>query len=99
MSPTIKTLFDEYKGLTGSAEAAATLVLAQVQSSRTDEPPPFSPVDYLTVKQAAKRYNIGERTVYRMIEDGLPVTRVGKAIRIRPRDLAKRLADLETILR
>jgi excisionase family DNA binding protein len=60
-----------------------------------DQPSP----EFLTVKQAAKKFNLGERTVYRMVEDGLPVTCAGRAVRIKPRDLAKWLADSETILR
>lgn len=54
--------------------------------------------ELLTVKQAAKRFNIGERTVYRIIENGLPVSRVGRAVRIRPSDLAKRPQDQGTKL-
>lgn len=106
MDSTITNLFNEYHDLTGSAEAAATLVLAEVQSCIPTAPsrqPILEPLpanaEYLTVRQAAKKYNLGERTVYRLVEDGLPVTRAGRAIRIRPRDLEKRLADSETELR
>jgi excisionase family DNA binding protein len=83
---------------TGDPIAAAVATLAQViegqQAQATTEK-----AEFLTVKQAAEKYTIGERTIYRMVEDGLPVTRVGKAIRIKPRDLAKRLAASENLLR
>jgi excisionase family DNA binding protein len=99
MNPILTNLFNQYRELTGSAEAAATLVLAQVQSTQQPELPQPTTADFLTVKEAAKKYNIGERTIYRMVEDGLPVARVGKAIRIKPRELSKWLEDSETILR
>ncbi len=70
----------------------------ELHSPGRELPQPIN-TDYLTVKQAAEKYNIGERTIYRMVEDGLPVARVGKAIRIKPRELAKWLEDSETILR
>ncbi|WP_428308246.1 helix-turn-helix domain-containing protein [Lacipirellula sp.] len=55
--------------------------------------------ELLTVKQAAKRFNIGERTIYRIIKNGLPVSRAGKAVRIKPADLAKALEYEGTRLR
>jgi excisionase family DNA binding protein len=101
--PALAALYEEWLAKTGEVTAAAMLVLAQVQASLGATPdcrPEEQPVgDYLTVRQAAKRYNLGERTIYRMVEDGLPVVRAGKAIRIKPRDLEKRLADSETVLR
>ena len=55
--------------------------------------------ELLTVKEAAERFNIGERTVYRLIENGHPFSRVGRAVRIKLSDLAKRLQDQGTKLR
>ena len=49
----------------------------------------------LTVKQAAAKYQLGLRTVYRLIENGMPVTRVGRAIRINPVDLELWLSEGE----
>lgn len=102
MDPEIVNLYHEYHSLAGSPDAAAMLVLAQVQSGE-QAPPPQSRAqpggDYLSVKQAAERYNLGERTVYRMVEDGLSHVRAGRAIRIKPKDLDRWLADSETILR
>ncbi len=103
MNGTIAQLYNECLAVTGGdASAAATLVLAQINAAQKtidDQRSARSEDEYLTVKQAAKKYNLGERTIYRMVEDGLPVTRAGKAIRIKPRDLSKYLADGETILR
>ena len=46
----------------------------------------------LKVKQAAALYNIGERTLYRLVERGeLPHCRIGSAIRIKPVDLERYL--------
>ena len=49
------------------------------------DPPNSGP---LTVKQAAKRLNVSPKTIYAMIEKGtLRCQRIGRAIRINPRDL------------
>lgn len=97
--------YEYWLAKTGDPSAAATLVLAEVQASAVmaefvhpSDSTQLDGAEFLTVKQAAQKYNLGERTIYRMVEEGLPVTRAGRAIRIRPRDLAKRLADSETIL-
>ena len=42
----------------------------------------------LTVKQVARRLNLSQRTVRRLIATGvLPVVRIGRLVRIRPMDL------------
>jgi excisionase family DNA binding protein len=84
-----------HAGQRAGGEAAAMSV--QQAGNRVEASLPTA--EYLTVKQAAAKYNLGERTVYRMVEQGLPVVRAGKSIRIKPRELEKRLADSETILR
>jgi len=95
-------LIDLYRGYlaeTGNEVAAAILAVGSTQNAATPDPPCG---ELLTVKQAAQKYQLGERTIYRMIEDGLPVARVGRtgrAVRIKPRDLEKRLEDSETLLR
>jgi excisionase family DNA binding protein len=100
VSVLVEQRYDYWFVKTNDPGAAATLVLAEVNSAAQpiDLPAKTQP-EYLTVKQAAKSYNLGERTIYRMVEDGLSVVRAGRAIRIKPRDLEKRLADSETILR
>jgi excisionase family DNA binding protein len=40
-------------------------------------------------------YNIGQRTVYRLVEKGLPHTKIGSAIRINPVDLELWLSEGE----
>ena len=79
-------------------EARAALADANAALPRCSDDNETEP-ELLTVRQAAKRFNIGERTVYRLIENGLPVSRVGRAVRIKPSDLAKRLQDQGTKLR
>lgn len=98
----IDEAFARYFAMTGDALAASNLVLAATQANgkpTTRDEPASEDADYLTVRQAARKYNLGERTVYRMVEEGLPVTRVGRAVRIKPKDLARRLEHLGTRLR
>lgn len=87
MNPTITKLYNEYRDLTGSAEAAATLVLAQqFQSSGLSERQPES----LSVEQAAHRLGVSRGIVYRLCQDGLmPHNKVGKRITITPEHLAE----------
>jgi excisionase family DNA binding protein len=51
----------------------------------------------LTVAQAAKKYNISKRTIYRMIDDGLPVLKAKGAVRIKATELERYLAEGETL--
>lgn len=53
--------------------------------------------EYLTIKQAAEKLQLSERSIARMIENGLQVSRVGKAVRIKPADLELYLSDQETV--
>jgi len=49
------------------------------------DPPNSGP---LTVKQAAERLRVSDKTIYKMIDNGrLRCQRIGRAIRINPRDL------------
>lgn len=77
-------------------ECAAVLsgclaVLSETESRRSGQP--INP-ELLTVRQAAERYNIGERTLYRLVEGNeLPHHRIGSAIRIKPADLLRYLEN------
>lgn len=53
--------------------------------------------EFLTIKQVAEKLQLSERSVARMVERGLVVSKVGKAVRIRPEDLARYLEDQETV--
>lgn len=53
--------------------------------------------EYLTIKQAAEKLQLSERSVARMIDNGLQVSRVGKSVRIKPADLELYLSDQETV--
>jgi excisionase family DNA binding protein len=56
--------------------------------------------ELLTVKQAAQRYQMGMRTIYRLIETGaLPPVRMGRSIRLKPADFDRFLADSESAFR
>ena len=70
---------------------AASVTLSKRESRRSTQP-----IDavLLTVKQAAEHYNIGERTLYRLVKGGeLPHHRIGSAIRIKPMELERYLED------
>lgn len=44
--------------------------------------------EYLSIRQVADRWGISERTIYKEWRNwGLPVTKIGKHIRFRARDL------------
>lgn len=48
-------------------------------------------MESLTVAETAQRFNLSERTIYRLVEDGLPHLKARGAIRIKPSDLANYL--------
>jgi excisionase family DNA binding protein len=86
MDATITNLFNAYRGLTGSAEAAATLVLAEVQIGQQarDKGGAFS------VVQAAKELGVSKEMVYRLCnENALPHSRIGRRITISSQQLAE----------
>jgi excisionase family DNA binding protein len=96
-------LYREYLEETGEPVAAAIFAIDSYHRRETGDAARVSESitgpELLTVRQAARKYNLGERTVYRMVEEGLPVTRVGRAVRIKPRDLERWLEDQGTALR
>ncbi|REK16564.1 MAG: helix-turn-helix domain-containing protein [Planctomycetota bacterium] len=50
--------------------------------------------DLMTVAEAAEKFNVSKRTLYREIESGnLPCERIRGTIRIRPADLERHLAQ------
>jgi excisionase family DNA binding protein len=91
--------YQRFLAETGSEVAAAIFAIhAQQQGGIASE----RKAELLTVKQAAEQFALSERTLYRMINDGLPVTRVGRTgrgTRIKPADLSKALAKPGKILR
>jgi excisionase family DNA binding protein len=75
----------------GRAREYLAECIAAVENGRTVEP--VNDDAPLTVAQAAKRFNLGKRTIYRLVETGeIEAARVGTAIRIRPADLETYLA-------
>lgn len=59
----------------------------------TTPQPPTEP-ELVTVKQAAKMFALGERTIYRLVQDGLiPSSKVGRAVRLKPADLRRYLEE------
>jgi len=52
-----------------------------------------------TVRESAQELRLSERTVFRLIRDGtLPAVRVGRALRLDPRDLARFVEKRKTVL-
>ena len=77
-------------------QCAAVLSGCLAALNRTDSRQPALPIDpeLLTVREAAQQYNLGERTLYRLVERSeLPHHRIGTAIRIKPTDLLRYLED------
>lgn len=77
----IEDRFSHFLEVTGEPGAAAMLVLAEVIQKTPKT---------ITVKEAAERLGVSERTIYRLCEEGqLDHQRVGRSIRIRPDNLHK----------
>ena len=71
----------------------ARRILAECLVACPSDQKPIDPV-LLTVKQAAARYNMGERTLYRLLEFGdLRNCGHGRSKRIKPVDLERYLED------
>jgi excisionase family DNA binding protein len=79
----IEAEYQRFLKLTGSPEAAATLVLASTQSQPATGPQPMS------VKVAAERLGVSKETVYALCQSGeLPCTRIGRRVTINELQLA-----------
>jgi excisionase family DNA binding protein len=52
---------------------------------------------FLRVVEAAQQFNLSKRTIYRLIEDGLPHVKARGTIRIKPMDLERYLQHEETL--
>ena len=76
----IEAIYNRFLELTDDPGAAATLVLAEVLSSREPE--------FLDIKQAAARLGIGTKKMYQLCSAGaVRHTKVGRRIRIATDDL------------
>jgi excisionase family DNA binding protein len=78
----IEAIYNRFLELTSDPGAAATLVLAEVLSSKEPE--------FLDIKQAAARLGIGTKKMYELCSAGAVRHRkVGRRIRIATDDLAQ----------
>ena len=77
----VESQYHHFLEVTGSPEAAASLVLAAAQS----EPEP----DFLALKQVCARLGISPRSVRRRVHDGTlpPPIKIGRAARWRRLDI------------
>lgn len=81
---TTADLYHDFKRLTNDAAAAAMLTLAHAILSKVQP----TPSELLSVRQVAQRLCIGVDAVYDLCREGrLRHQRIGRTIRIRPRDL------------
>jgi len=104
MNPTVQRLFSEYATAPGvhSQVAAAVLVLADVLSRPTSEPPEPIIVEpdgchSYSVKETAARLNLSSKTIYQMILAGvLHCFRSGTAVRIPLTEIERLEADMQT---
>lgn len=82
----IESLYSRFLDLTKDPGAAATLVLAEILSSKEPE--------WLDVKQAAAKLGIGKTKMYELLATGsLPHKRVGRQIRIALKELSNTVSD------
>jgi excisionase family DNA binding protein len=87
---TVTQLYKRKLAETHNRKAAAWLTLAElIQQERA--------TGLLTVAQAAERFNVSKRTIYRMLDDGLPHVKARGAIRINSEDLQSYLNQGETL--
>lgn len=78
----IDAIYKRFLDLTSDPGAAATLVLAEVLSSKEPE--------FLDIKQAAARLGIGTKKMYQLCSAGaVRHKKVGRRIRITPDDLGQ----------
>lgn len=78
-----------------SAVAQFQRILSALQQQPADVP---TNTDWLTARQAATLANLGERTIYRLCEQGeLQTCRTGRSIRIKRSDLMDYLEGLESL--
>ena len=82
----VEATYREFLSLTGSPEAAATLVLADATLRQQAEAQPSG--DWLTIKQAAAAFNISERSLYRLTDLH---HKNGRSVRIKRSELASHL--------
>jgi len=91
-----RELFSQGSQVETPQQCAAVLSGCLAALNQTDIRPQSLPIDpeLLTVREAAQQYNLGQRTLYRLVERGeLPHHRIGTAIRIKPTDLLSYLED------
>jgi len=87
----IEKLFAHYLTVTDDAQAAATLVLAEVMASSQG-----STGDYLSLAGAAKMLGVSPDTVGRLCNSGkLKHKRIGRLIRINRPDLDEYMEEVE----
>lgn len=83
-------LYDHWFGKTGDPNAAATMVLAQVQASAACQPAPDTSHDALSVSNVAQKLGVSKETVYKLCNEGsLRHTRIGRRITITPHQLSE----------
>lgn len=81
---TIEAAYERFLKLTGSPEAAATLVLASTQSQQV-----AGSHSSMSVKTVADRLGVSKETVYALCQTGeLPSTRIGRRVTVNELQLA-----------
>jgi len=70
-------------------------IAACIAATRTQKPETND--EFLTIKQVAEKLQLSERSVARLVERGLVVSKMGKSVRIKPEDLERYLSDQETV--
>jgi excisionase family DNA binding protein len=80
-SEEVGSLFEHYRKMVSTDDAAATLVLAHSNLGRT----PIPEAEILTTSEVAQRLNVATKTVQNLCRDGsLRCFRVGRTFRVKP---------------
>lgn len=93
---TTTDIYRDFLAHTGEPLPAALLTIGVLIQGQTAGPPPPSPGGFLTIKEAAREFNLSERALYRLTDIH---RRNGRSIRIRRADLERVLAEPEFTLR
>jgi len=80
-SGAVESLFEHYRKMVSTDDAAATLVLAHANLGRT----PIPEAEILTTTEVAHQLNVSTKTVQNLCRDGsLRCLRVGRTFRVKP---------------
>ena len=90
----VESIFTGYRASMDDLPAALLTVATVLKGSESKAEQPIGKSEYLTIKQAAREFNLSERALYRLTD--LHVRR-GKSVRIKRKDLEAHLEGTESL--